>query len=1116
MKKTTCPTSCWITLLPFMLALAFSIPHAQNVIQVAAGTNQIEAAFFQAVEGDTIELITSGGLYQEAETVVNFFPLTVRAAEGLVEKPVWECAENRNLKIKSDIWLSGIRMSGLFTDDVIDERDSTRYAIRTDDTISYAYKVTCENMEFDQFEYVLRADSGSYASEIDFYQCTFTNIRYDAFRFRDYSIPPGQFGLFKVENCTAAEIRRYFLHADLYASVDDIAEVQINHCTFYNIGLEQFYQAVIRVDDTADILMKNCLVNQTGRVISSSQATVQYCNILNTGGYNIWSQSVIEHNFSEEPEFADPSNFEFSVSNRFAHIAIGDDGLVVGDPRWSPDSLNILYVPSDKYPTIQTGIDSAVHGDTVLVHTGTYIENINMNGKNVLLGSRYILLGDETYLDQTVIDGNSNGSVIIIENGEDSTAIIKGFTLKNGLADDGGGIKITGSAPTLEALVILDNQAVYNGGGVFISEGSSPYLSHLQILNNTVTNDDGGGIAMMNSGGYIESLTISHNSVPSGVGGGINLYNSSPEIENCLISNNLSQGDGGGIVCRDGSDAQFINVTITANFANDGGGGFACGTSSPVFLNSILAGNDAMTEPEFSIWDDYSDPIFNYCNTEMEWTGESNFYADPLFVDVENGDFHLSNLSPCIGAGTPSGAPEYDIEGNLRPDPPGSNPDLGAFENILSEAWHATISVFPSSIDQLLSDTEIDSQKLTIKNDGLADLEFNLSTHFVTILDSQNLALSITDSGSYVNISNPDSFDLESDFTISAWIKTNQSGVIVAKSSGLDEPGPKTLFITGGDSGEGGNVVFDIGFIGGISGTRIVNDNTWHHIALTAQGPGEFLVKLFIDGNPDGEEYLEIAEYPTLGYGLRIGSDGRESREFPHYRGSIDEVAIWERALSQAEVQSLVQNPPVLSDIGLKGYWALNEETGNICSDSSPLRNDGTLVGSVERIVSNVPFNPWMTFFPSSGLISAENELDVTVTFDATELAGSEYLANLIILSNDPANPRVAIPVQLSIEPTAIEEDLLSAIPEVFGLSQNYPNPFNPMTRIDYQLPVNSDVELSVFNILGQKVITLVSERQSAGYYHIEWDASGYASGIYYYHIKSGEFQDVKRMILLR
>jgi len=100
---------------------------------------------------------------------------------------------------------------------------------------------------------------------------------------------------------------------------------------------------------------------------------------------------------------------------------------------------------------------------------------------------------------------------------------------------------------------------------------------------------------------------------------------------------------------------------------------------------------------------------------------------------------------------------------------------------------------------------------------------------------------------------------------------------------------------------------------------------------------------------------------------------------------------------------------------------------------------------------------------------------------------------------------------------TQIEEkNISSPFPQDFQLFQNYPNPFNPTTAIGYRLLAVSDVKLGIYNMLGQKVATLISGRQKAGYHQVEWDASRFSSGIYYYRIKAGEFQDVKKMILIR
>jgi hypothetical protein len=93
--------------------------------------------------------------------------------------------------------------------------------------------------------------------------------------------------------------------------------------------------------------------------------------------------------------------------------------------------------------------------------------------------------------------------------------------------------------------------------------------------------------------------------------------------------------------------------------------------------------------------------------------------------------------------------------------------------------------------------------------------------------------------------------------------------------------------------------------------------------------------------------------------------------------------------------------------------------------------------------------------------------------------------------------------------------------PDNYSLSHNYPNPFNPETQIDYAIPRNCQVKLAVFNILGQKVKSLVDEFQTVGCKTIEWDGRNEngqecASGVYFYKLKAGEFSETKKMILMK
>lgn len=89
-------------------------------------------------------------------------------------------------------------------------------------------------------------------------------------------------------------------------------------------------------------------------------------------------------------------------------------------------------------------------------------------------------------------------------------------------------------------------------------------------------------------------------------------------------------------------------------------------------------------------------------------------------------------------------------------------------------------------------------------------------------------------------------------------------------------------------------------------------------------------------------------------------------------------------------------------------------------------------------------------------------------------------------------------------------------IPITYSMDQNYPNPFNPSTVIQFALPVEGHVNLAVFNILGERVTTLKNEVLKPGYYTVNFDATSFASGVYFYTIHAGEFIQTKKMILVK
>jgi hypothetical protein len=96
-----------------------------------------------------------------------------------------------------------------------------------------------------------------------------------------------------------------------------------------------------------------------------------------------------------------------------------------------------------------------------------------------------------------------------------------------------------------------------------------------------------------------------------------------------------------------------------------------------------------------------------------------------------------------------------------------------------------------------------------------------------------------------------------------------------------------------------------------------------------------------------------------------------------------------------------------------------------------------------------------------------------------------------------------------------------SSLPTNYTLNQNYPNPFNPETAIHYTIAKGGRVELTIYNVLGNKIKTLVNDFQNAGSYTVKWqgdadNGSKVSSGVYFYKLNSGEFTDIKKMTLLK
>ena len=163
----------------------------------------------------------------------------------------------------------------------------------------------------------------------------------------------------------------------------------------------------------------------------------------------------------------------------------------------------------------------------------------------------------------------------------------------------------------------------------------------------------------------------------------------------------------------------------------------------------------------------------------------------------------------------------------------------------------------------------------------------------------------------------------------------------------------------------------------------------------------------------------------------------------------------------------------------------------------------------------------WLSVDWPSASIPEAGSFDVTVGFDAALLADASYHARIELRSNDPAAPRTVVPVTLTVQPRTTDGPGTHEIPQRFALHENRPNPFNPSTTIAYDLPRASRVSVTVYDVRGREVVTLVSGSKPAGEHRVAWDGRDaqrqpVASGVYFCRLAAEGFVQTKKMVLLK
>ncbi|MGP0019552.1 MAG: right-handed parallel beta-helix repeat-containing protein [Candidatus Sulfotelmatobacter sp.] len=333
-----------------------------------------------------------------------------------------------------------------------------------------------------------------------------------------------------------------------------------------------------------------------------------------------------------------------------------------------------INVPADQ-PTIQSGINAANNGDVVLVAPGTYIENINFNGKAIVVKS-------SGGAKVTFIDGFGLNSVVTFDSNEGLKSVLRGFTIQHGnTLSEGGGIYIRNASPTVVANIVSNNTAAIDGAGIAVT------FSSALVQGNTVTNNsqtpgysggEGGGIEVGGEGAArIIGNVVENNSWASAEGGGIALYSAgTPILENNIIRANLASDYGGGIYIVGASNALIVqnlvyNNTLKAGLNFGEGAGIYIlvpyGYAGPVLVNNTLVGTSALGSAVYA--SGFYDQVQFYNNLIIGAAGTSALYCDDTYDKtppvLTNNDGYSSDGTGIAGACSP----QSTENGNLSVDP---------------------------------------------------------------------------------------------------------------------------------------------------------------------------------------------------------------------------------------------------------------------------------------------------------------------------------------------------------------------------------------------------------------------------------------------------------------
>jgi len=772
---------------------------------------------------------------------------------------------------------------------------------------------------------------------------------------------------------------------------------------------------------------------------------------------------------------------------------------------------DIIRVPLDQ-SSIQAGINAALGGDTVLVAENTYYENINFKGKAITVASEFIMDGDTSHISKTIIDGSQpsnpdSGSVVYFDSGTDSTSILCGFTIAGGTGTD------------YSIIDPVDGQILTGvvGGGIFV------HLSGGKICHNIITENHIEGFKSIGGGG-IHGWFIAENKTLI--------------IEKNVVSSNT-------VVAKNNSGAGGIFI-----WAHDWGDVFI--RNNQIVKNSVIV-TGAWKAQGGGIWCDFPLP------TKGKVTVSNN-------IIVQN-EVHCENS---FGGGMTITHWKMD-----DPNPSDHDPNPLIYNNIIAdnysedrgggiEVWTAYNGSFPSDWDvssqpAIINNTIVNNHARTgsglflyrsnalimnsivwndLSNPGSTEIDYSDVGHtWGSNFESVSIYNSIVRDGNWNDLSNK-VFATDPLFDDTLYhLSDNSPAVGLGRGSiTIDEANYKAPLydLNGNIRPNPVDTLIDIGaYESSYPANKFVNPKSFENVEeKTYLNPGSDYLKVRSEiDNPDNHSVNVFARIASVDESVKdsveLFDDGdhddgeADDQVFGGELGPVDGENEFKLSLGIKDndngTYNIFNDNQRVTTIGPITVESLNLRPlfGTVYALDLPLRNLGQTTTArnitVElattdtiNVISIVPNNKDAIDIPPGQVVEIEQSHNISFSPNSS----ADILFTVKILGNGQS---FWTDVVTNIE---IEDH---AIPLTYSLSQNYPNPFNPVTLINYQLPITNYVELSIYNLLGQRVVNIVNEKQNAGSHQVEWDATNMASGVYLFRIKVGnEFTDTKKLLLLK